>query len=146
MQRLFRICLSFLFLLSLASCVTWFLKEPAVHLESVDVAKASEKEVTVLFNVKVENPNGISVTVDKVAYDVELDGRPFAKGEVEKQMTIAAKGDTTVQIPVVVGVNALISSLVSFLSQGKTPYTLQGIAYVGSFKVPFKKNGELKLQ
>lgn len=137
----------FLVLFLLPSCSTWklFLKEPKVHLDSVKVAEAGHSGVTVVFGIRVENPNTSSVTVNKVTYDLALNGKPFTRGEIEKPIAIPAQGETTVEIPMTVRYQDVLGSLMRFLSDGKTPYVLTGSARVGPFQIPFKKEGDLKL-
>ncbi len=148
LYSVFRLNAVLVLILFLGGCTSWkiFLTEPKANLEYVNLAQVSDGGVTLLFGVGVENPNSFSMTVKNVNYELEMNSRPFAKGEVSNPVTIPAKGKGVVEIPVPLRFTDLLSSLASFLQSGKTPYLLKGSAQVGPFTIPFKKQDEIKLR
>lgn len=135
--------------ISVAGCsslVKQVLKEPKVNLEKVDVREVGASGATVVFNVGVENPNGVGITLDALKYDVEIAGKALSSGALEKPAEVAAHGKTVVEIPVPLKYSEVFSSLMGFLKAGESTYRVKGEAAFGIFSIPFDQAGKFKLR
>jgi len=132
----------------LAACAGLGLREPL----SATVADIKPLEVGLLeqrFSVKVRvlNPNDVDIAFDGVVFDLELNGKPFAKGVSDQKGTIPRFGEALIDVNVVSGLSGILRQ-VNELRSGRESmtYRLSGRLAGGPFgTVPFETKGELKL-
>ena len=132
----------------LAACAGFGLREPL----SATVADIKPLEMTLLeqrFNVKVRvlNPNDADIEFDGVVFDLELNGKPFAKGVSNQRGTIPRFGEALIDVNVVSGLSGILRQVNELRSGRETmTYRLSGRLAGGAFgSVPFETQGELKL-
>jgi LEA14-like dessication related protein len=144
------LALSLMLTLALCSACSLLLKQvlekPKVALETVDVREVGPAGATVVFNVRVENPNPVGITVDALKYDIEIAGKLLSSGQLEKPAQVPAKEKVLVGIPVSVKYSDVLNSVMSFLSSGLSTYRVKGEAAIGLFSIPFDQKGEFKLR
>lgn len=133
-----------LFLCACSSLPT-SLEKPDVNLQQVEVSDASLTNADLVFNFLVKNPNPIPVSVDKVDYALNLNGRPFTKGALEKGLKVGAHESVMVPLPINVKYSDLSQSVVDILQRGSTKYQLKGSVKVGLFSIPFEQTGNFNL-
>ncbi len=132
----------------LAACAAFALREPL----SATVADIRPLEVTLLeqrFSVKVRvlNPNDLDIEFDGVVFDLELNGKPFAKGVSSQKGTIPRFGEALIDVNVVSGLSGILRQ-VNELRSGReaVTYRLSGRVSTSTFgTVPFETKGELRL-
>jgi LEA14-like dessication related protein len=118
----------------------------------VTVADIRPLDVTLLeqrFGVKVRvlNPNDADIEFDGVVFDLELNGKPFAKGVSNQRGTIPRFGEALIDVNVVSGLSGILRQVNALRSGRETmTYRLTGRLAGGAFgSVPFETQGELKL-
>lgn len=121
------------------------IETPKVELAKVDVRDTKADGATVVFGVRVENPNAFALKVDSLRYDVEIGGKNFSSGKIDKPAEVAAKDKTIVELPVAVRYADVFSSLLDLVKKGTSTYRLKGDASFGLLTVPFDEKGEFKL-
>lgn len=121
-------------------------EKPKVTLDNVGLKEITGSGATVIFGVKVDNPNPFSIQVDKLDYNLEIGGKPFSKGLIETPSKVAANGSSVINIPVAVRYSDLFSSIADLVSKGSRPYRIFGNAQLSLFNIPFDHKGELKLE
>lgn len=119
--------------------------QPKVSLNDVAVKNVTGSGATIVFDLKVDNPNPFPLKVDALDYNLELGGKPFSKGLIDTPTKVEAKQSTVVQVPVPIKYSDLFSSLMDFVGAGSQPYRIYGKAKVSYFNIPFNHTGELKL-
>ena len=132
----------------LAACAAFGLREPL----SATVADVRPLEVTLLeqrfaVTVRVLNPNDLDIEFDGVVFDLELNGKPFAKGVSNRKGTIPRFGEALIDVNVVSGLSGILRQ-VNELRSGREAmtYRLSGRVATGAFgTVPFESKGELRL-
>lgn len=129
-----------------SSMMQTLLKEPKISFASVGVRDVQTDGATLVIGLNVENPNGISVTVDRLKYALELGGKPIATSEIEKVATIAPHATTKVDVPVPFQYNQVFSSLLDLIGKGTAAYKVTGEVAVGIFTLPFNHTGDVKLR
>lgn len=129
-----------------SSLVQTLVQEPKVSFNSVSVRDAKQEGATAVIALNIENPNGVSLTVDRLKYALELGGKPIASHEVLKIATIAAHATTKVEVPVPFRYDEVFSSVLDLISKGSAVYKVKGEASIGLFTLPFDHSGDLKLR
>jgi LEA14-like dessication related protein len=132
----------------LSACAGFGLREPL----SATVADIRPLEVSLLeqrFSVRVRvlNPNDADIEFDGVVFDLELNGKPFAKGVSNQKGTIPRFGEALIDVSVASGLSGILRQ-VNELRSGRevVTYRLSGRLHSGPLgTVPFESKGELKL-
>jgi len=143
-----KLMMSLFFSLFFSACLSIpkNLIEPKVELQSVQVQDPTFSDATLVFQFQVENPNTVPLEVDSLNYNLQLNGKQFTEGSVSEGLKVGSQSTATLPLPIRVKYSDLAGSISSFLSQGSTPYQVQGAVRMGLFSIPFQKEGEVKLQ
>lgn len=123
-----------------------YTKDPKVSLQQVAVREVNLAGATLVFALKVENPNKRDIEVSEVSYKVFLSGREFAKARTEQEIVIPAGGTVTVELPLPVRYGDLLQGLDSLLSSRQLSYRIEGAAQASVFSIPFFKEGAVELR
>jgi LEA14-like dessication related protein len=143
--------LSLLLLLGLSGCSTWFssgFKDPDVRLVKVDVIKAKLLEQQFVLRFRIDNPNGVSLPVRGLVYDVTLNEIPLADGESSTWFTVPAHGRMEFDVPVRTNLWRHMKYIVKLLEKPDQPirYSLQGEVKTGLLfgrSVHLSRKGEI---
>jgi LEA14-like dessication related protein len=107
------IILTFLFaLLILEGCAGLTLKSPSVTLADVKVIEAGLFEQRFAFKLRIQNPNNMEIAITGLSFDVEINGKPFAKGVSNRPVAIPGLGEKILEV-------TAVSDLYSLLNQAK---------------------------
>ncbi|MFQ5640381.1 MAG: LEA type 2 family protein [bacterium] len=123
---------------------------PKVSFSRVRLDKLSFDSATLLFDVNVENPNPVGVTLAGFDYDFILNERSFVQGNQEQGLEIPANGANIVQIPVTLAFADIYQTFKSLKGQDSTAYKLEcGLAFelpfLGTKRIPISKQGTFPL-
>jgi len=121
------------------------LTEPQVSLAAVGLKDVTAVGATIVFSVRVENPNPYALKVRTVRYEVQLNEKPLSKGNINQPQEVPGKSQSVVDIPVPVLYHDLFVQLVELLAKKKSKYYIKGDADFGMLTVPFESRGELNL-
>ena len=143
--------LSLLLLLGLSGCSTWFssgFEDPDVRLVKVDVVKARLLEQQFVLRFRIDNPNGVSLPVRGLVYDVTLNDIPLADGESSTWFTVPAYGRMEFDVPVRTNLWRHMKYIVKLLEKPDQPirYRLQGEVKTGLLfgrSVHLSRKGEI---
>ena len=134
-------------LLGLAACAVWGVREPL----NVTIADIKPIEMSVLeqrFAVKVRllNPNDVDIAFDGVAFDLEINGKPFAKGVSSQSSLVPRFGEALVDLQMVSGLHNILRQIAE-LQKGdlsSVSYRIKGRLHpVGGLGfIPFDATGE----
>jgi len=148
MKSFFKIILALMVGIALTGCADLtknLVKDPEVKILDLSVAKFSGQEVDLNLKLNVNNPNPMELKIGKIAYGLNLSGKPVTEGIFEKGVAIPANGANDVIVPLKFKYDAVGSLLTSFLNKTLTKdYELKGTVDVGWFSIPFTKKGELQ--
>ena len=138
-------------LIGLTGCSTWMtggFKDPDVQLIKVDVVKARLLEQQFRLRFRIDNPNGVSLPVRGLDYDVHLNGIQLATGYSNEWFTVPAHGHHTFEIPVRTNLWRHVRQIVKALEKPDVPirYSLKGEVKTGMLfgrSVHMARNGEI---
>ena len=125
--------------LALTTCQSFnsVIQEPKVHLNSVDIAGISISGVNLVGHVDVENPNGFSIPLPKIDWELFVNSSPFIQGVVKNDKTIRSRGKATLDLPFSVTYDGLYRSFKSLIETKEAAYN---IAMGVSFPLPIIEN------
>lgn len=138
-------------LCSLGGCSTWVtghFKDPEIQLLGVDLVKARLLEQQFVLHFRIDNPNGVSLPIRGLSYDVHLNDIKLAEGESERWFTVPAHGHEIFEIPVTTNLWRHMRSIVKLLEEPDQPirYRLKGEAKTGLLfgrRVQLSRYGEI---
>ena len=136
-------------LLLLVGCATAPKMEPLeVTLTDIVPGQMSLLEQEYQVKLKVQNPNNFDIALDGAAYQVDLNGKPFAKGVARQSVTVPKYGDATIEGTCISDLSGVLTQI-SQLTQGapeKFSYRVKGkLGRSDGTTIPFDKVGEVDL-
>ncbi len=120
---------------------------PEVEVESAKLTKLSFSELTLLFNLKISNPNQVGLKLSGFSYELLINDSTFVAGDQTKGLEIAAKDESTVQLPITMEYKRLFDTFRSLIKEQRSSYELRGVfsfdvPVLGDVSVPVHKEGE----
>lgn len=124
--------------------------KPQVSVAGVQVTDFSFRNIQLGFDIRVKNPNPISLSMLSYSYDFKINGYNFVQGNHRKSLTIAATGASTIQIPVRINYLDLYNLFQSLKHKKRSTYQLSANLYfnvpvLGRIKIPIHKSGKLPM-
>ena len=93
-------------LLGLSACAGWGMREPlGVTIADITPLEMSLLEQRYAVKVRLLNPNDAEIAFDGVAFDLEINGKPFAKGVSGRGGVVPRFGEALVDLQVVTGLH-----------------------------------------
>ena len=100
------------------------IQEPKVLLNSVDIAGVSLSGVDLIARIDVENPNGFSIPLPKIAWELFINSASFMQGVKENNQNIGSNGKATLDVPLRVRYDGLFRSFSSLIAAREAAYKL----------------------
>lgn len=126
------------------------MKKPSASIIGVKVKDVSMTNATMLFDVKVENPNSVALPMSNVDYALSSRGRQFVDGKADLQGTVPAGGSKTLGIPVRISFLELVKVVQGARPGATIPYKAAmglsvNVPVLGPLRVPMSKEGNLSI-
>jgi len=123
-------------------------KEPQARVQDVKLTGLSLQKADILFDIAIENPNAVGVHLSTLEYDLQLDRASFLKGQKEDDLRIAARGNTSIQIPFSITYSEVYKAVKSFADLDTIPYQLDlkigvDVPVMGKLNIPVTKKGAI---
>jgi len=123
---------------------------PKVTFEGAKISHLSLSKADLIFDLKISNPNPVSISLAGFDYDFLLNGNTFVKGDNKDGLSIEANGESTVQAPVSLSFSEIYKTIRSFQKQDSAAYNVVcGFSFdlpvLGSRRVTVSKAGALPL-
>ncbi len=107
------------------------LKLPSISFKSIKLNDIGFSGADLTLEVGVDNPNNMSLLLNKMDYNFKVNGRQWASGRAEEKLPVNKKGESTLKIPL----------KLDFLQIGTTAYQLlQGNS---DLNIEFKGNADM---
>ncbi|NIA29645.1 MAG: hypothetical protein GWP06_06995 [Actinobacteria bacterium] len=136
----------FILLLGCAA-VKELVQPPSVKIDSVKVTGASFQNISLDFNLLINNPNPFGIQLSGFDYAFSLEGKDFLTGNETRDIRIAGTGNSHVGIPITLDFNKIYKLAKETKSLDSLSYNLKGHFKPGGilagFQIPFSKTGSL---
>lgn len=141
-----KIGLLLFFVLSLSACSTGVkgvAETPEVSVYGVKIANMNLSEANLALALRVKNPNAFSIPLRGFDYGLALNGVQVAQGSERKNLTISAKEDRIIEIPVKIGLMQLVQAVPDIVKSRNFTYDLKGKAHLPLLNLPFQRVGKV---
>lgn len=123
------------------------LEPPRVKFQSLTLGLPMHQGLPLECTLLVENPNPQDLRVLGYDYEFSLEGQKVVRGESQEAVTLPARGQTVVTMPMLLRLRALPRLLPAILREEKLNYQIAGGVRLGSllggFRVPFRAQGRM---
>jgi len=123
------------------------LEPPKVALQSLAVGLPTPQGLPLECALVVDNPNPQDLRILGYDYELKLEGRQVLQGESREEVTLPARGQALVRVPILVKLRALSGLLPAILREEKLHYQVAGgvrlASLLGGFRVPFNFQGQM---
>ena len=143
-MKIFRYAIISCFVLLLTTCqsISSIFQEPRVSFKSVEIAGIGINGVDLLAHVNVENPNGFSIPLPKVDWELFINSAPFVEGIIKNDKTIKSRGNVTLDLPLSFTYDGLYKTFTSLINTKEIAYN---VAMGLSFPLPLIEEKVFKL-
>ena len=124
------------------------IKQPTVRVVDTKLASLSFSGADLVFDFAVENPNPVGATLAGFDYNLKIADRDFLQGKHEEELSVPARGEGTVSLPLSVQFADLYKLLKDLAKEDTTTYTLAAgfvvkMPVLGNVRIPVSKSGTL---
>ena len=124
------------------------LEKPSASITGARLQDAGLTQVTMFFDVRVNNPYTLPLPMSNVDYALSSSNHRFLSGEADVQGTAPAKGSKTLGVPVRISYVELIKAVKAARPGATIPYTANlglsvDVPLTGPLRVPMSREGSL---
>ncbi|MEW8310669.1 MAG: LEA type 2 family protein [Candidatus Thiodiazotropha taylori] len=122
--------------------------QPTGEVKGVKLSGLDLRGIDLLFDVEVDNPNPVAISLDGLDYDLKLLNRSFLKGQQSMGMSLAADGTSQVKLPVRMEFERLLQHYSELSNRDDVPYQLDlglgiDVPLLGRVRLPMSYQGRL---
>ena len=122
--------------------------QPTGEVKGVKLSGLDLRGIDLLFDVEVDNPNPVVISLDGLDYDLKLLDRSFLKGQQSMGMSLAADGKSQVKLPVRMEFEQLLKHYSDLSKRDEVPYQLDlglgvDVPLLGRVRLPVSYQGRL---
>lgn len=122
--------------------------QPTGEVKGVKLSGLDLRGIDLLFDVEVDNPNPVAISLDGLDYDLKLLNRSFLKGQQSMGMSLAADGKSQVKLPVRMEFEHLLKHYSELSKRDDVPYQLDlglgiDVPLLGRVRLPMSYQGRL---
>lgn len=121
---------------------------PSVTIADIGMSGAGLFEQQFNLRLRIQNPNPDEFRVDGIAFDLELNDQPFAKGVGNQVVTVPRYGSGLLPVEAVSTTSGLVRQFGLLAKSGRPlfKYRIRGtLSIAGGARVPFDERDELDL-
>ena len=100
------------------------IQEPVVSLKSINIAGISVSGVDLIAHVDVENPNGFSVPLPKIDWELFVNAASFIQGTLKDDKSIKGREKATMALPLNIAYDELYRSTTSLIEAKEAAYNI----------------------
>ncbi|MCG8071494.1 MAG: LEA type 2 family protein [Candidatus Thiodiazotropha taylori] len=122
--------------------------QPTGEVKGVKLSGLDLRGIDLMFDVEVDNPNPVAISLDGLDYDLKLLNRSFLKGQQSMGMSLAADGKSQVKLPVRMEFERLLQHYSELSNRDDVPYQLDlglgiDVPLLGRVRLPMSYQGRL---
>ena len=120
------------------------MEPPTVTIADFGVGSVSLFEQQFNLRLRIQNPNNENLKIDGMAFDLEINDQPFAKGVGNQAVTLPRYGSGFMPVEAVSSLGSLAAQFGALVRAGKPgfKYRIKGTLNTGGTRIPFDRNGE----
>ncbi len=121
---------------------------PSVTIADIGLSGAGLFEQQFNLRLRIQNPNPEEFTVDGIAFDLELNGQPFARGVGNQAVVVPRYGSGFLPVEAVSTTRGLVRQFGLIAKSGRPvfAYRIRGaLGIAAGARVPFDERGEVDL-
>ena len=149
-QRIFRMIRTFIPAFLLAGCAHLLgtADNPRVNIASLTPKDMKLFEQTFVMELRIMNPGDKELVINGLAFNLEVNSQPFARGVSNESFTVGPFASHVVQVEAVTTLASLLRQIVQAQKGEFSGFTyhLKGYFHSGSsaVRIPFDETGEFK--
>jgi LEA14-like dessication related protein len=149
-QRIFMVIRTFLLMFLLSGCAHLLATadNPRVNIASLKPKEMKLFEQIFVTELRVMNPGDKELVINGLAFNLEVNGQPFARGVSNESFTVGPFASHVVQVEAVTTLASLLRQIVQAQKEESSGFTyhLKGYFHSGSsaVRIPFDEMGEFK--
>ena len=122
-------------------------QKPTALVQGVRLTGLDFDGFDIAFDVEVDNPNPVGISLAGLDYDLKLMGSRFLQGEQPMGLQVAARGNSRVEVPLRLGFQQLLKRFQELKTAHQADYALElGMGFdlplLGRIRVPVSYRGE----
>jgi LEA14-like dessication related protein len=138
-----------LFLTAGCASLFWMGEKPNVEIVSIMPKEMRLLEQTFQMELRIQNPSDTDLDINGMAFELEINGQPFAKGVTNQSVKVERLSTKVIQVEAYTGLTSILRQLSEAKKGSYTSgfkYRLKGSVYTGSpsIRIPFDETGEFK--
>lgn len=121
---------------------------PEVSLAGLNLVEFGLIEQRFGLRLRFLNPNDAELRIDGLSYELDVNGKPFARGVSAQAVTVPRYGEALVDVDAVSNIGTLLRQLSDAVGSEReaVTYRLTGSVHVGGMgRLPFEHRGEVTL-
>lgn len=131
-----------------ASPLTSDFERPEFRLAGIGLGRPGLFEQELILSLRIDNPNDYEIAVDRVSFDLEVNGEHFGSGRSTQKFELPALGEATVPVSVDVPTKDFFQRVMRLGAEGRFDYRLTGEAELDHWflsRLPFEREGSLSM-
>jgi len=136
---------------SLAGCSGLFrtLEHPRINIANITAKEVKLFEQVFDLELRIQNPNDLSLEINGLAFELEVNGKRFATGVSNQKVTMNRFSSAVLHVEAITTLWVFLRQIAEY-QQTRTPrvtYRIKGSIYSGSpsVKLPFDDSGEFNV-
>ena len=102
------------------------LETPRISLSNIQVQESKGLETAFLVHLRMTNPNDVELDIKGLDCDLEINGKPFAYGISNTQVTVPTFGSETIPVTVYSSVLDIVKGLFGLQQREDLSYRVKG--------------------
>jgi LEA14-like dessication related protein len=122
---------------------------PQIGIDRVEIQNIAFTGADLVVHIKINNPNSVGATLNRLEYALEVDGESLVKGQKEDKTNIAANKLSVVALPLTVRYAGLRAGIAGALTKQMLPYRFTGKVVldspIGDLSFALAEKGEIPI-
>jgi LEA14-like dessication related protein len=124
------------------------IEKPDVRISKTKLTGLSFDQADLVFDIEINNPNPISISLAGFDYNLLLNNNSFLKGDQNRQMEIKANDIATIQLPLSLLYENIYRTYQSLKNEDNITYSLKtGLSFdlpvLGTVRIPVSTSGDI---
>lgn len=135
--------LTFLFVMAVAGCATWFIKgePPEVLVTNVTPLDSTAFKQRLKVDLRVRNPNDYDLQVTGIDFRLELNGKRLARGLGNKEFVVPRLSDAVASVETSTSTLDVVRQVLGLRKTQELAYGITGVLHLQDGRLPFENTG-----